>query len=85
MKACDAPRCGWDTDTPFVGKSNPFVCHKVWQNTCALLKTPFSRKLPVFFSERVLANPRFLKKPRVDKKLRLMSGTAKNTAICGVL
>ena len=54
MKTCDAPRCGWDTET-LVGKSNPFVCHKVWQNTSALLKTPFPRKLP-FFAERVVAN-----------------------------
>ena len=67
MKTCDAPRCGWDTETPFGGEEQPFcLSQSVAKHKCFVAKHLFPGNYR-FVAERVVANARFFKKQGLTK------------------
>ena len=61
MKTCDAPRCGWDTETPFAGEEQSFcLSQSVAKHKCFVENT-FSRNLMFFLLKGLSQTPIFAK------------------------
>ena len=86
MKTCDAPRCGWDTETetPSGGEEQCFCLSQSVAKRMCFVENTFVQETTVFLLRGLSQTLDFFKKTTVDKKQRLMSGTAKNIVTCSV-
>ena len=48
MKTCDAPRCGWDTETPFGGEKQSSCLSQCVAKRVCLVENTFFQETTVF-------------------------------------